>query len=263
MGRLDGKIALVTGGGSGLGKSAAIHMAEEGASIIVSDINLETATETAETINKERQGAAIPVKHNVTNEDDWNNVLALCQNHFSELNILLNNAGISIGGDIESTEFETWKKLQEVDVDSIFWGCKLSIPFLRKSKSSSIINISSTVGILGNPLTLGYGTAKAAVRSMTKSIALHCARHKYNIRCNSVHPTFIKTPLLKRFADAVGGDEEKAYDTLRSLIPLGDILEPRDVTYGIIYLASDESKMMTGSELVIDGGLTCGYMPPI
>ena len=122
MGRLDGKIALVTGGGSGLGKSAAIHMAEEGASIIVSDINLETATETAETINKARQGAAIPLKHNVTNEDDWNNVLALCQNHFSELNILLNNAGISIGGDIEFTEFETWKKLQEVDVDSILGG---------------------------------------------------------------------------------------------------------------------------------------------
>ena len=132
MGRLDGKIALVTGGGSGLGKSAAIHMAEEGANVIVSDINLETATETVETINKERQGAAIPVKHNVTNEEDWNNVLALCESHFSELNILLNNAGISIGGDIESTEFETWKKLQEVDVDSIFWGCKLAIPILRK-----------------------------------------------------------------------------------------------------------------------------------
>ena len=147
-------------------------------------------------------------------------MLALCQNQFSELNILLNNAGISIGGDIESTEFETWKKLQEVDVDSIFWGCKLAIPILRKFKNSSIINISSTVGILGTPLTLGYGTAKAAVRSMTKSIALHCARHKYNIRCNSVHPTFIKTHLLKRFADEVGGDEEKAYDTLSSLIPL-------------------------------------------
>ena len=98
---------------------------------------------------------------------------------------------------------------------------------------------------------------------MTKSIALHCARQKYNIRCNSLHPTFIKTPLLKRFSDAVGGDEEKAYDTLRSLIPLGEILDPIDVTHAVIYLASDESRMMTGSEFVIDGGLTCGYMPPI
>ncbi|MEE2746600.1 MAG: glucose 1-dehydrogenase [Pseudomonadota bacterium] len=263
MVRLNGKTALVTGGGSGLGKAAAIHIAQEGANVVVSDLDFETAQTTAELINKERQGSAVAIEHDVTREEDWNSAISLCESHFSELNILLNNAGISIGGDIESTDFETWKKLQEVDVDSIFWGCKLAIPLMRKSGSSSIINISSTVGILGNPLTLGYGTAKAAVRSMTKSIALHCARHEYDIRCNSVHPTFIKTPLLKRFADAVGGDEEKAYDTLRSLIPLGDILEPRDVTYGIIYLASDESRMMTGSELVIDGGLTCGYMPPI
>ncbi len=119
------------------------------------------------------------------------------------------------------------------------------------------------MGILGNPLTLAYGTAKAAVRSMTKSIALHCARHKYNVRCNSVHPTFIKTPLLQRFADAMGGDQDAAYETLSELVPLGDILETEDVTHGIIYLASDESRMMTGAELVIDGGLTCGYMPPI
>ena len=133
---------------------------------------------------------------------------------------------------------------------------------MRDSGGGSIINISSTVGILGNPLTLGYGTAKAAVCSMTKSIALHCARHKYNIRCNSVHPTFIKTPLLQRFTDAVGNEEE-AYQTLADLVPLGEILETEDVTYGIVYLASDESRMMTGSEFVIDGGLTCGYMPPI
>jgi len=176
--------------------------------------------------------------------------------------VLVNNAGISIGGDIESTDFAEWKKLQEIDVDSVFWGCKLALPYMRDSGGGSIINISSTVGILGNPLTLGYGTAKAAVRSMTKSIALHCARHKYNIRCNSVHPTFIKTPLLDRFTEAVG-DEEEAYKTLAELIPLGEILEPRDATYGIIYLASDESRLMTGSEFVIDGGLTCGYMPPV
>jgi NAD(P)-dependent dehydrogenase (short-subunit alcohol dehydrogenase family) len=262
-GRVEGKTALITGGGSGLGRASATHLAREGANVIVSDLNGDTAQETADTINAERQGAAVSCQHDATSEDDWISALNFCQEHFGALHVLLNNAGISRGGDIESTDFDTWKKLQEVDVDSVFWGCKLALPFLRDAGGGSIINISSTVGIMGNPLTLGYGTAKAAVRSMSKSIALHCARQKYNIRCNSLHPTFIKTPLLKRFADAVGGDEEKAYDTLRSLIPLGDILDPIDVTHAVIYLASDESRMMTGSEFVIDGGLTCGYMPPI
>jgi len=261
-GRVAGKVALKTGAGSGLGRASAIHLAEEGATIIASDLNEETAAETVATINAERQGAAISAKHDATSEDDWKAVLALAQSQFGGLHVLLNNAGISIGGDIESTEFAEWKKLQEIDVDSVFWGCKLALPYMRDSGGGSIINISSTVGIMGNPLTLGYGTAKAAVRSMTKSIALHCARHKYNIRCNSVHPTFIKTPLLDRFSEAAGSQEE-AYQTLADLIPLGEILETEDVTHGIIYLASDESRMMTGAEFVIDGGLTSGYMPPI
>ena len=263
MGRVKDKVALVTGAGSGLGRASAIHLAEEGANIIATDLNKHSATETATLINKRFQGRALPLKHDAIIEKDWINVLELVEKTYGKLDILINNAGISIGGDIETTEFSDWKKLQEVDVDSVFWGCKLSLPLLKKTTNGSIVNISSTVGILGNPLTLGYGSAKAAVCSMSKSIALHCARHKYNIRCNSVHPTFIKTPLLDRFTEATGGDEEKAHQILAELIPLGDILETKDVTYGIIYLASDESRMITGSELVIDGGLTCGYMPPI
>jgi len=213
-------------------------------------------------INEEIEGAAVGAKHDVTLEEDWRAVIFQAKFNFGGLHVLLNNAGISIGGDIESTEFSDWKKLQEIDVDSIFWGCKLALPMMVESGGGSIINISSTVGIYGNPLTLAYGTAKAAVRHLTKSVALHCAKEGYKIRCNSVHPTFIKTPLLKRFADAVG-DEEKAYETLASVVPMKEILETEDVTYGIIYLASDESRMMTGAELVIDGGLTAGYMPPV
>ena len=262
MGRVEGKVALITGAGSGLGRASAIHLAEEGANVIATDLNEVTATETANLINEIDPGAAISAKHDATSQKDWRKVLKLAQLTFGGLNILVNNAGISIGGDIESTEFTDWKKLQEVDVDSVFWGCKLAIPHMKDSGAGSIINISSTVGILGNPLTLGYGSAKAAVCSMSKSIALHCARHKYNIRCNSIHPTFIKTPLLNRFIETVGNERE-TYKTLAGLIPLGEILETRDVTYGIIYLASDEARMITGSELVIDGGLTCGYMPPI
>ena len=262
MGRVEGKVALITGAGSGLGRASAIHLAEEGAYVIATDLNEVTATETANLINEIDPATAISAKHDATSQKDWKKVLKLAQLTFGGLNILVNNAGISIGGDIESTEFTDWKKLQEVDVDSVFWGCKLAIPHMKDSGVGSIINISSTVGILGNPLTLGYGSAKAAVCSMSKSIALHCARHKYNIRCNSIHPTFIKTPLLNRFIETVGSEKE-TYKTLAGLIPLGEILETRDVTYGIIYLASDEARMITGSELVIDGGLTCGYMPPI
>ena len=263
MGRVDGKIALITGAGSGLGRESAIHLAKEGAKIIASDLNENTAQETADAINTSFGKVAVSSKHDVTKEKDWINALEQANKEFGDINILVNNAGISIGGDIETTDFVDWKKLYEVNVDSIFLGCKLSIPYIRSNGGGSIVNISSTVGLMGNPLTLGYGSGKAAVCSMSKSIALHCARHKYNIRCNSIHPTFIKTPLLDRFTKAVGGDKEKAYKTLSNLIPLGEILEPNDVTYGIIYFASDESKMITGSELVIDGGLTCGYMPPI
>jgi len=262
VGRLHGKIALVTGAGSGLGRASAIHMAEEGAKVLATDIDHDSALKTSQMINSEFKGTCFSREHDVTNEEDWCEVLKDVTAKFGSLNILVNNAGISIGGDIESTNFADWKKLQQIDVDSVFLGCKLAIPLLKNSGGSSIINISSTVGIMGNPLTLGYGAAKAAVRSMSKSIALHCARHKYNIRCNSVHPTFIDTPLLDRFSEGAGGKEE-ALQTLSGLIPLGRILEPKDVTHGIIYLASDESSMMTGSEFVIDGGLTCGYMPPI
>ena len=261
-GRLNEKVALVTGAGSGLGRASAIHMAQEGAKVLVTDIDHNSALKTSQMINSEFEGASFSVAHDVTNEEDWLEVIKNVTLKFGCLNVLVNNAGISIGGDIESTDYVDWKKLQRIDVDSVFLGCKLAIPVLKDSGGGAIINISSTVGIMGNPLTLGYGAAKAAVCSMSKSIALHCARHKYNIRCNSVHPTFIDTPLLDRFSEDAGG-KEKALETLSGLIPLGRILETKDVTHGIIYLASDESSMMTGSEFVIDGGLTCGYMPPI
>ena len=262
VGRLNGKVALVTGAGSGLGRASAIHLAQEGAKVLATDIDRDSALKTSQMINSEFKGSSLSGIHDVTSEEDWCEILKNVTVKFGSLNILVNNAGISIGGDIESTNYEDWKKLQKIDVDSVFLGCKLAIPLLKKSGGGSIINISSTVGIMGNPLTLGYGAAKAAVCSMSKSIALHCARHKYNIRCNSVHPTFIDTPLLDRFSEGAGGKEE-ALQTLSRLIPLGRILETKDVTHGIVYLASDESSMMTGSEFVIDGGLTCGYMPPI
>ena len=262
-GRVEGKAALITGGGSGLGRAAAMHLAEEGANIIVSDLSEDTAQETADKINSDRPGAAVAARHDVTSEDDWADVLKTANSHFGSLHILLNNAGISIHGPIENVAFETWKKVQEVNVDSVFWGCKLALPYMKEAGGASIINISSTAALYANPMTLSYGVSKASVGYMTKSIALHCAQQRYNIRCNSIHPTFIKTPLLERLADAAGRKVEDVHQTLGDVVPMGDVLEPRDITYAVIYLASDESKMMTGAEFVIDGGLTAGYLPKI
>ena len=262
-GRVAAKIALVTGAGSGIGRAAALHLAGEGARVAATDLDAATAAETAAMINDERPGAAISAGHDVTVEADWRAAVAACAGAFGGLNVLVNNAGISVGGDIESTDLATFKHLQSTDLDSVFLGCKLALDAMKASGPGSIINISSIVGIMGNPLTLAYGTAKAGVRYLSKSVALHCARQGYEVRCNSIHPTFVKTPLLKRFAEASGGDEQKAFDTLASLVPMKRILEAGDVTYAIVYLASDEAKMITGAELVIDGGLSAGYMPPI
>jgi NAD(P)-dependent dehydrogenase (short-subunit alcohol dehydrogenase family) len=260
-GRVDKKIALVTGAGSGLGKATALLLAREGASIMVTDLDAETASETAAEIETRRPGAAMALGHDVTSEEDWRAVMEAAENQFGGLNILINNAGVSIGGNIEGTDFATFRHLQDVDLNSVFLGCQKAMPLLRAAGGGSIVNISSTVGIMGNPHTVSYGTAKAGVRHLTKSVALHCARKGYEIRCNSVHPTFVRTPLLDRFTEAFG-DKEKALAGLAKTIPMGRIAEPDDVTYGILYLASDESKMVTGTELVIDGGLCAGYIPP-
>ena len=262
-GRVDGKTALVTGAGIGLGRAFADRLAAEGARVAVTDIDEAAARETAAAINEGNPGAAIAIRHDVTDAGQWQAALAATHTAFGGLHILVNNAGISAGGDIESTDYETFKKLQTVDLDSVFLGCQAAIPLMRDSGGGSIINISSVVGIMGNPHTVSYGTAKAGVRYLTKSVALDCARKGYKIRCNSVHPTFAKTPLLQRFADAKGSSLEEAHETLASLIPLGEILEPEDVANVVLFLASDESRMMTGSELVIDGGLSAGYVPPV
>ncbi len=260
-GRVDEKIALVTGAGSGLGKATAELLADEGATVMVTDLDPATASETAAGIEGDHPGRAFALGHDVTSEEDWQAAMAATEDRFGALHILVNNAGISVGGNIEGTDIETFRRLQDVDLNSVFLGCQKAIPLLRAAGGGSIVNISSTVGIMGNPHTVSYGTAKAGVRHLTKSVALHCARKGYEIRCNSVHPTFVRTPLLDRFTEAFG-DREKALESLAKTIPMGRIAEVDDVTYGILYLASDESKLVTGTELVIDGGLCAGYIPP-
>jgi len=254
MGRVAGKVALVTGAASGLGSAIAVMLAQEGARVALADINEAGAADVAGEISQARPGAAQAFKLDVTSERQWQNTLQAVVGRFGALHILVNNAGIAAGSDIESTDFATWKRVHEVDLDSVFLGCKHAIRHIAASGGGSIVNLSSVAGIIAGHNTAAYNSAKAAVRHLTKSVALHCAKQRNGVRCNSVHPAFIRTPILAPQVERFG--EQEAYAKLGRQIPLGHIGEPDDIAYAVLYLASDESKFVTGSELVVDGGIS-------
>ena len=257
-GRVDGKIALISGAGSGLGQATAIHLAREGARIVATDIDGGTAEATAASINGEFQGAAVSAAHDVTSQEQWVSAVDLAASHFGGLDILVNNAGISLHGDVESTPYSDFQKLMDINLNSVFLGCQEAMKVMKSSGAGSIINISSVAGKMGNPNTIAYGTTKAGVDYMTKCVALDCAQKGYKVRCNSIHPTYIRTPLIDQFLH-----DDEALERLNKMVPLGRINETEDVTFAILFLASDESAMMTGSELFIDGGLSAGYTPRV
>lgn len=255
MGRVSGKMAFVTGAAQGLGEATARMLAREGAKVTVTDINGAGAEAVAASINSEHgEGTAFAFQHDVTDAARWQEVLQAAHDAMGGLNVLVNNAGIGSLGSVEDESYETFKKVQTVDVDSIFLGCKYAIPLMRAHGLGSIINISSIAGIIASGNYVSYNTAKAAVRHISKSIALHCAKTGGKIRCNSVHPVFINTPILDRTKEMFG--EEEALAKLGRQIPLGKVGEPDDIAYAVLYLASDESKLVTGIELKVDGGIS-------
>jgi NAD(P)-dependent dehydrogenase (short-subunit alcohol dehydrogenase family) len=251
---VDGKIALVTGAGSGLGRASAALLAREGARVAVTDIDEDGARATAAAINGSRPGAALAMHHDVTEEAAWTAALKATVAEFGGLHVLVNNAGIAEGGSVEDTDFATWRRVHAVDLDGVFLGCKHAIPHIQASGGGSIVNISSVSGIIAGHNMAAYNSAKAGVRLLSKSVALHCAKAGYDIRCNSVHPSFVRTPILDRLVQRFG--EAEAYAKLGRQIPMGRIGEPEEVAFGVLYLASDESSFMTGAELVIDGGIS-------
>lgn len=247
MGRVEGKVALVTGSGSGLGAEDCRVLAAEGAKVLVCDINLDGAQKVAAEIGDN----AAAIRHDVASEDDWKAALAECERRFGGLNILVNNAGIVVVADPEETTLEQWRKVQSVMSDGVFLGCKYAIPLMAKSGGGSIINMSSTASHLGYPVFCAYSAAKGAVRSLTKSIAMHCQQKGYGIRCNSVHPASIETPMIQGAMGRPGQEQEVP----KGVLPAGSIGAPRDVANLILYLASDESRFVTGAEILIDNGL--------
>lgn len=255
MGRVDNKMALITGGAQGLGEATANMMAREGAKVSVTDINGDGAKKVAADINAAYgEGTAFAFTHDVTSPEDWKRVVQEAHDAMGGLNVLVNNAGIGSLGSVEDEDYEVFKKVQAVDVDSIFLGCKYAIPLMRDHGLGSIINISSIAGIVASGNYVAYNTAKAAVRHLSKSVALHCAKTGGQIRSNSVHPVFINTPILDGVKQMFG--EEEGLAKLGRQIPLGKVGEPDDIAYAVLYLASDESKLVTGAELKVDGGIS-------
>jgi len=254
MGRVDNKVALVTGAAQGIGAATAIMLAREGARVLLTDINLEGAQRQADLINAELPGAAAARHHEVSDPSAWQNIISETEEIFAGLNILVNNAGIGSVGNVVEESLESWRKVHAVDLDSVFLGSKYGIPLMEKSGGGSIVNISSISGIIAGHNMAAYNSAKAAVRHLSKSVALHCARAANGIRCNSVHPVFIDTPILDGLAG--DGDKVEMRKKLGRQIPLGHIGKPDDVAYAVLYLASDESQFVTGTEIRIDGGIS-------
>lgn len=253
MGRVEDKVALVTGGALGLGRAAAELLAREGAKVAVTDLMDAEGRAVVDQIGL-AGGEAIYIHHDVAQEADWARAVAETLTRFGRLDVVVNNAGVALAGSVEDCTLEQWRWLMSINLDGVFLGTKHGVAAM-KGHGGSIINLSSIEGLIGDPNLAAYNASKGGVRIFTKSAALHCAKAGYKIRVNSIHPGYIWTPMVEGYiAGQANPDEAKL--AVAGLHPLGHLGEPDDIAFGVLYLASDESKFMTGSELVIDGGYT-------
>ncbi len=256
MDRVRDKIAIVTGGALGLGAASARMLAREGATVILTDIKDAEGEAAAKRINTDGN-KAFYLHHDVGSERDWESVIDRTIDEFGRLDVLVNNAGVAASAVPEEQTLEQWRWLMSINLDGVFLGTKHAIRAMKQHppRGGSIINLSSIVGIVGDPNLGAYVASKGGVRLYTKSVALYCAKSGLDIRVNSIHPGYIWTTMVENYLREHGDVAEgrKAADALH---PIGHIGEPDDIAYGVVYLASDESKFVTGAELVIDGGYT-------
>ena len=246
--RLEGKVALISGGARGQGAVEAKLFASEGASVVIGDI-LDDLGRQVEAEIAESGGNATYIHLDVTSESQWNDAVAVAVERYGKLDILVNNAGILIRAGVEDTTEEDWDRIMDINAKGVFLGTKAAIPAMREAGGGSIINISSVAGLQGSPASAAYSSTKGAVRILTKSTAVQYAAE--GIRCNSVHPGLIYTDMTRDTLDTPEGQQ-----SWLSRVPMGRIGVSEDVAKGVMFLASDESSYMTGSELVIDGGIT-------
>lgn len=254
-GRVAGKKAFISGGAQGLGAAFARKLAAEGAKVTVADINTEGARAVAAEIDATHgTGTAFAFPLDVTSEEQWIFALEEADEAMGGISVLVNNAGISRGGNIEELSYEDWKLVMSVNVDSVFLGTKHALKYLRQNQPGSIVNISSIAGVIAAHNTPVYNASKAGVWLLSKGIGLHCAKQGLDVRSNSIHPTFVDTPILDPLRQRFGKEEAEA--KLARQVPLGRIGSPEDIANAVLYLASDESRFMTGAELRLDGGIS-------
>ncbi len=252
MGRVQDKVCLITGGTTGIGYASAELFGQEGGKIAITDIRPTEGEASAQAL-RDKGYEAIFIEQDVTDEARWKEVLAEVVTKYGRLDVLVNNAGVGEETDLENSNLAHWRFVNAVNMEAVFMGTQNAVKQMKLNGGGSIINISSIEGLVGDPKFGAYNASKGGVRLFTKSAALYCAEKKYNIRVNSVHPGFTETPLLTEAADTFSeADAERLFGE----IPLGHMAEAIDQAYGILFLASDESRYMTGSELVIDGGFT-------
>ena len=256
MGRIAGKIALITGAARGIGAETARLFVKEGAFVILTDVLDDLGQALVAELGADK---ACYFQLDVSDEKACEKIDSMVRERYKKIDILFNNAGITGSGvqDPENATLKDWHQVHSVNLDGIFLGCKIGIS-LMKERGGSIVNMSSRSGLVGIPTACAYASSKAAVRNHTKSVALYCADKKYGIRCNSVHPAAILTPLWEPMLGDDQAQRERVMSSICAGIPVGHMGESLDVAYAVLFLASDESKYITGTELTIDGGILAG-----
>ncbi|MEM7570821.1 MAG: SDR family oxidoreductase [Pseudomonadota bacterium] len=252
QGRFGGKSVAVTGGGSGIGRATAIAFAGEGARVAVLDVNAEGAQRTADAIG---DGAAA-IALNVASRADWDQAMPAIQDAIGTLDVLVNCAGIGRAGRFEDLSDEDWQAQIDVNLTGTLLGCQQALQAMA-GRGGAIVNVASIYGLIGSDDTVGYNATKGGVVLMTRSVALHCAKHQLNVRVNAVAPTYVDTEMLDPVAEAMGG-RTTLTDGLGAMVPLGRVAQVSDITPAILFLASHEAAMITGTVLPIDGGQTAG-----
>jgi 3(or 17)beta-hydroxysteroid dehydrogenase len=252
MGRLDGKVAIITGGAKGIGEADARLFVAEGANVVITDVDVDNGKKLAEELGDQ----VMFLEHDVREEDQWVSVIKTVVDRLGRLDVLVNNAGVVEIGNIETTTAEAWRFVNAVSADGTFFGCKHAIAAMRDSGGGSIVNMSSIAAMQGESYVTAYCAAKGAVEALSRAVAVYCAQTKTNIRCNSVHPAGIQTPMVadipQKMMDAGMFDDSQP----GVMPPASGIGEPNDVAYMVLYLASDESKFVNGTKMVVDNTVT-------